>query len=284
MPDPSDTARIQLSWSRRQWLKFAAFVEDHPKTTVATVVLLVSFILFYGIRLKGFAHFSESGARWRLETFGGSHRFDRSVRVPDIVLSFQRFQCDQLDITVPTAAHLGGTAFRKELREIAAEKDGRIRVAALDPRLSEVGHLHHERFAELSEVFGMRPWEFRARCWHSTAVLIHLGEELGEAIEIRLISEPSPDAVEPYFVIGRSGHAYRAAKPEKRLDTIVPRPAEPTGSDSFTHPGTVHMNRPKHPDVVKFSEAFATLWQKATPLTPELKDELLIQLRGQITR
>ena len=44
---------------------------------------VVGLVLFYAIRLDGFSHCIESGSRWRIETFGGRHHVDRSVRTPD---------------------------------------------------------------------------------------------------------------------------------------------------------------------------------------------------------
>ncbi len=283
MTQPEKTIRVETPWLRRQWLKITAFMEDHPRLSVGAGVLLLAAFLFYGIRLGGFAHFRESAARWRVETFGGAHHVDRSVRIPDVILSFQDRQYDQLDVVAMTAVNLKGTAFRKELREMAADPDGRIRIVALDPRLGEPEHPGHAKFVALAEAFGQKQWEYRARSWHSASVLLHLKEDLGDAIEIRFLSTASEGAHPPFLTAGRAAHLYFSDNPKKRLDIVVPRPDEPTGTDSFTHPGTIYIDRPKNGQVVKFTAQFNELWEKATPLDDALQNELLQELRGQDT-
>ena len=281
MTQPEKTIRVQTPWLRRQWLKVTAFMEDHPRISVGIGGLLLAAFLFYGIRLGGFAHFRESASRWRVETFGGAHQVDRSVRISDVILSFQHRQYNKLDVVAMTAVNLKGNAFREELREIAAEPEGHIRIVALDPRLGEPGHPEHEKFVALAEAFGQKQWEYRARAWHSASVLLHLRKELGDAIEIRFLSTPSKDANPPFITAGRSGHLYFSTNPKKRLDVVVPRPDEPDGNDSFAHPGTVYIDRQEDGQVVKFTAQFKELWEKATPLDDALQNELLQELRGE---
>lgn len=264
--------KVQLSWLRRQWLKVAAVIGDHPKTATFMLVGTVGLLLFYGIRLGGFSHFIESAARWRLETFGGTLRVSRSVRTPDVLLSMKHPEYNRLDVTSPTASHLGGSAFRKELRKMAADH-AQMRINVLDPRLSDPSHPQHERFLALADAFGQSPRELDARLWHSAAVLLHLQEEFGDHLEVRLISKPSPAAKPPYFSIGRSGHLYQSGNPKRRLDVIVPRPAEPTFTDSFSDPGMIIVDRPKNPEVLRFTEAFKAMWEAATPLDATVQRE-----------
>ncbi|MGI9244191.1 MAG: hypothetical protein ACR2RV_25560, partial [Verrucomicrobiales bacterium] len=120
-------------------MKAAAVIGDHPFLSTVILSGAVGMFLFYGFRLGGFTHFFESGARWRLETFGGSHQVDRSVKMPDVWLSMKHPEYDRIDVTSPTASHFGGSAFRKELREIA-EIDGKVRFDILDPRISSPSH------------------------------------------------------------------------------------------------------------------------------------------------
>ena len=283
MSEESRTVRTQPSWGRRQWLKIVATVDDHPRATIALVVVVLGVAVFYATRLGGMSHFMESGARWRVDTFGGTHHVDRAVRTPDVLLSFREREFNRLDALAPTAVHFGGTVFREELRAMAAREGGFIRIAALDPRLAEENHPGHARFVALGQAFGLSPYELAARCWHSTAVLLRLAEELADRVEIRLISEPHEDAQAPYFCIGRSGHAYEAGDEGTRLDVIVPRPSEPTGSDSFTHPGMIIKNRPNNPDVLRHTREFESLWNAATQLDDELRIELLDHIDGQYT-
>lgn len=236
-------------------------------------------VLFYGIRLGGFSHFVESGARWRLETFGGSHRVNRSVQMPDVWLSMKHPEYDRLDVTSPTASHFGGSAFRKELKEIA-ELKGQMRFNVLDPRLSDPSHPQYERFLELAKVFGQSRQELDVRLWHSVAVLMRLQEDLGDRLEIRLIAEPFAEAKAPYFTIGRSGHSYLSANPSKRLDVIIPRPGEPTYSDSFSDPSVIILNRPKNAEVIRFTEAFNTMWETAVPLDAALQKTFRAHIDG----
>lgn len=271
--------KVQLSWLRRQWLKVAAVIGDHPKTATVMLVGSIGLILFYGIRLGGFSHFIESAARWRLETFGGSHHVSRSVRTPDVLLSMKHPDYDRLDVISPTAVHLGGSAFRKEFRKMAKEH-ARMRVAVLDPRLSDPAHPQHQRFLALAKAFGQSSRELDARLWHSVAVLLFLQEEFGDRLEIRLISAPSPDARAPYFSIGRSGHLYQSFNPKRRLDVIVPRPDQPTFTDSFSNPGVIIVNRPDHSDVILFTEAFKAMWESATPLDEALREEFCAHIDG----
>ncbi|MFT4550946.1 MAG: hypothetical protein ACI9UA_004943 [Pseudoalteromonas tetraodonis] len=281
MSEKSKTARIELSLFRRQWLKVAAFVGDHPWMATIVSCGAIGLVLFYGMYLGGFSHFFESGSRWRLETFGGRHEVERSVQTPDVVLSLRHPPYDRLDVTTPTAVHLGGTAFRKELRSMLNERGGRLRINVLDPRLTDPSNPNHARFVELAGAFGMTRHELSARCWHSAAVLLHLAEEFGEKIEIRLIAEPVAGAKSPYFCIGRSGHSYQSENPKKRLDVIVPRPAESTNSDSFTHPGLIIKDRPNNDQVIRFTDAFKSAWDNATPLDQALQDELQNYLDGK---
>lgn len=283
MAENSDKGLVRPSFFRRLWLRIMAVAEDHPFASLSLFGALLAIVLFYGFRLGGFDHFRESWARWRVENFGGRHHVDRSVRTSDVVLSFHRMQFDQLDAFTMTAAHLKASAFRKELKEMAAEEGGRIRIVALDPRLGDVDHPLHPAFAELAAAFGHKPWEYSARCWHSVAVLIELENEIGESLQVRLLTEALPDATPPFFSIGRSGHAYRAKDPDKRLDIIVPRPSKPSGTDSFTHPADIFVNRSGNAEVQRFHASFETAWERSIPLDEPLKNEFLIHLRGEDT-
>ena len=62
---------------------------------------------------------------------------------------------------------------------------------------------------------------------------------------------------------------------------IVPRPDEPTFSDSFTHPGVIYKNRPKNAEVVRFTDSFNSVWENAIPLAKPLQDDLRKHLDGQ---
>lgn len=279
MSEESRTAKLQLSWLRRQWLKVAAVIGDNPRMATFVLVGSIGLMLFYGIRLGGCAHFIESAARWRLETFGGVHHVSRAVRTSDVVLSLKLPQYDRLDLTSPTAVHLGGSAFRKELGEIA-ENGGHLRINILDPRISDLSHPQHERFLALAAVFGQTHRELDARLWHSVSVLLRLQDELGDRLEARLISAPSADAKAPYFTIGRSGHLYQSANPKHCLDVIVPRPETPSFTDSSSDPSVIIVNRPNNPEVLRFSEAFKSLWEAATPLDAALQQELRARIDG----
>ena len=106
-------------------------------------------------------------------------------------------------------------------------------------------------------------------------------EDLGDGIEIRLISEPSDTSKYPYFCSGRSGHNYFSTNQKKRLDIIVPRPEKPTYSNSFTHPGKIIKDRPKNADVVRFTKAFEATWETAIPINQALHEKLRTYLDAQ---
>jgi len=282
MPEDDKMARVQLSRSRYLWLKLSAWIEDHPRLSITTSTLLAALLIFYATVLRGCSHFQESGDRWMLETFGGVHHVDRAVRTPDVVLSLRRFDYDRLDSTLPTAGHFGGTAFRTELKSLV-DRGGFIRINSLDARLADPDHPGHTRFLATAAAFGMTPSELTARCWYSISVLLHLKKDLGDKIEIRLFATPDEQAQTDHFCIGRSSHAYHHGDTGKRLDIIVPRPSEPTGLDSFNHPGTIIKNRPENADVVRFTAAFERLWQQGTPIDDVLEREFLEQLHGKST-
>lgn len=272
--------RVALSWRRRTWLRCIAWVEDHPWIATAATLGVVLMVSFYGIRLGGWNHCVESFARWRVETFGGVHEIDRSVRMYDVLMSFRRDRDrDRVDVASMATFHVTGRSFLAELKEIVRERGGVVRVVSLDPRLADPAHPSHAAFAAQAEAFGQRPWEFGACCWHSTAVLIHLSEELGERFEVRFLDRPSADAVPPHFSIGRSLHVYRHDEPSHCVDVLIPRPAE-GGSDSLVHPTVIVCRRPRNPEVVRFRAAFERLWESAIPMDATLKETLLDRLDG----
>jgi hypothetical protein len=269
------TGRVSLSWPRRQWLKFVALLEDHPLPTVTLIVLTTAFLLFYATRLHGWSHFKESFARWRVDAVGGTHKVNRSIRIPDVLLSFEDPEHDRIDFLAPTSVHIGANAFRQELQELV-DHHGAARIITLDPRLADPSHPHHERFSQLARAFGQEPWEFAARALYNAAVVMRLDEEFGDACRIRFVSTPSPDARPPYFTIGRSGHSYQSDNPDDRLDVMVPRPETPTGRDSLTDPATIAANRPNHPDVTRFTNAFDNTWETAAPLDDAIRAFVLL--------
>ena len=108
----SRAARVGPSGYRRFWLTVSAWVGDHPWLSLAGAVLLAAAFAFYGIRLNGFSHMGESLSRWRMEVFGGTFPVERSIEVPDVILSFHEEGYDRVDAVAATGAYLGGTAFR----------------------------------------------------------------------------------------------------------------------------------------------------------------------------
>jgi hypothetical protein len=270
--------RVGPSWRRRNWLRLTAWLGDHPRLTLLGGLLLGGGVYFYGMRLNGFAHIAESTGRWRMEVFGGTFRVERSIELPDVFLSLREEKYDHVDAAVTSAGFMGGTAFREEFRTIASRPGARIRIVALDPRMGTPGHPHHAEFAAAAAAFGMEPWEFSARCWHSAAVLLHLQKIIGPALEIKLLDERLDSVPAPFFTEGRSVQLTRGDNPSVRLDILVPRPSEPDGVDSFAHPGLIVRNRPDNADVRRFSEAFTLSWNRAHPLDATLQAELLQSL------
>lgn len=255
-----------------------AWVGDHPRVSLLAGLLAVSALLFYGIRLNGFAHMAESLARWRMEVFGGTFRVERSIEVPDVILSFHGEAFDRVDAVSASAGFMGGTAFRKEIAVIAGRPGAKIRVVALDPRMGTAGHPRHAEFAQAAAAFGMKTWEYAARCRHSSAVLLHLLEDFAPVMEARLLDAPLASASPPFFTPGRSVQLYRSDDPAIRLDILVPRPVESDGIDSFAHPGQIIRHRPDEPEVKRFIGAFEEAWSKALPLDAKLQAEILNSL------
>ncbi|MEM8955910.1 MAG: hypothetical protein AAGD22_17270, partial [Verrucomicrobiota bacterium] len=272
---PPDTGQISLSWPRRQYLKAVAILQDHPKTTLSFVGLALAFFLFYATKLRGWTHFNESLQRWRVESFGGIHHVNRSIRIPDVLLSFEDAGHTQLDFIAPSSVHIGANAFRQELRNLI-ENHGTARILTLDPRLANPSHPYHQRYLNLAEAFGQKPWEFAARSRYGAAVVAHLADEFGDACEVRFISQPDPEATPPYFTLGRSGHSYERNDRNDRLDIIVPRPDHPTGFDSLTDPADIIVDRPNDSEVTRFTNAFEQHWQDASPLDQALRDYILV--------
>ena len=264
---------IAPAWLRIQWKKLLAVLDDHPVPTLSVLGACVLLVGFYATQLHGLSHFRESFARWKVETFGGVHEVDRAVRMPDVILSFKPRGYDRLDAISMTSIHFGGIAFREELRELV-NRGGLIRVVILDPRLSDPDSPSAPAFAKLASAFGTNPWVLREECWYSTAVILSLSEELGESFQVRLLSNPLPQAEEPYFSLGKSAHAYLYTAPNDRLDVIVPRQDPDQGLSSFAQPASVIIYRPEHPDVQKFKSAFEEAWEHGTVVDQSLYEEL----------
>jgi hypothetical protein len=254
---------------------FAAWIGDHPRLSLLAGVVLGTGFLFYGIRLNGFAHMAESLSRWRMEVFGGTFRVERSVEVPDVILSFHHEAFDRVDTVSASAGFMGGTAFRKEIAVIAGRPGARIRIVAHDPRMSVAGHPRHEAFVAEGAAYGMKPWEYSARCRHSAAVLLHLLEDFAPVMEARLLDTPLASASPPFFTSGRSVQLYRADNPATRLDILVFRPSESDGMDSFAHSGLIIRHRPDAPEVRKSAGAFNEAWRLAKPVDAAVRAEIL---------
>lgn len=271
-------ARIGPSGPRRAWLALTAWLGDHPFVAFIAACLAAGALYFYGVRLNGFAHCAEALGRWRMEVFGGTFKVQRSIQVPDVMLSFRQENYDRVDAMTASAAFMGGTAFRAELKAIAERPGARLRIVALDPRMGNTGHLRHADFTAAAAAFGMEPMEYRARCWHSVAVLLRLIKAHAPALEVRLLDRRLPGAVSPFFANGRSLHLYRSNDSGTRLDVLVPRPQDGDGSDSFAHPGFIIRNRPDDADAVRFAADFQSAWDVALPLDAALQAQLLSTL------
>ena len=282
-PPASTSARVGLSGLRRSWLMLTSWLGDHPRLALLGGLVVAGGIYFYGVRLNGFAHLADSAGRWRLEVFGGTLKVDRSIEVPDVILSLREESYNHLDYVAASAGFMGGTAFRKEIEVIAARPGARIRVVVLDPRMGAAGHPRHAEFVAVAAAFGMEPWEYRARCWHSAAVLLHLKKENGAALEVKLLDERLTAAPGPFFTPGRSVQLSRSDAPSVRLDILVPRPLEADGMDSFSHPGLIIRNRPDDAEVKRFADAFTVAWSRARPLDGALEAELLNTLTHEPT-
>ncbi len=277
MSNPTQTGSLSVSWPRRQWLKAIAVLQDYPKTFAGLLVLFAAFIVFYATQLDGLRHFTESFARWRVENFGGEHQVNRASRTSDVILSFQPAEYDRLDVLSMISLHFGGTAFRRELKGLV-RRGGKIRIITLDPRIGDSDHPEHQRFLELANAFGQKPWAFRARCWYSTAVLLQLKQEFKADLQIGYISQPLKWARAPFMSPGRSSHAYQADDHAKRLDVIVQRPHNPDGFDSFSHPARLFRGRPEEPLVERFTTSFEEAWKGAVVLDEALQQSFLARI------
>mgnify|MGYP006888806428 CR=1 FL=1 len=139
-------------------------------------------------------------------------------------------------------------------------------------------------FLDLAKAFDEELWEFRARCWHSAAVLVHLNQQLGERFQVRLMAESITGARAPYMSPGRWSHSYRADNRGKRMDVIIERPDIADGTDSFSHKARVFRNRPDDPTVALFARAFEEAWKNGTLLDETLTQALLETLDGPEAR
>lgn len=278
MSSSSRTGDFSVSWPRRQWLKAVALIQDHPTIVLTSLVIGVSFVVFYATQLDGVAHFKESWSRWKVENFGGRHPVSRASRTSDVILSFQPAHYDRVDVLSMISLHFGGTAFRKDIERLV-ERGGKLRVVTLDPRLGDPDHPEHALFEGLAKAFGQEPWAFRVRAWYSMAVMIELKQAFGDAMQIGMISERLAQAKAPYISPGRSSHSYDSQNPGHRQDVIVERPETPDGFDSFSHPASVIRERPDDPLVQRFTEAFAEAWDESDMLEGELLDALLERIK-----
>jgi hypothetical protein len=279
------TAIIRPAWRRRQWLKVVAWIEDHPRMALAGVGAVLVGLLFYAVQLNGFAQVPDAVDRWRLETFGGVIRRDRAIELAPLVIAMRREEFDRLDSMALGCSYLGINAFASELEGVLRHSAARIRIIGLDPRLASPTHPHHAEFVALAKAYGDEPWEFSVRCWHAAAALMRLQAQDGASnaskLEIRLVTKPLPIATAPWFDVGRSAQFEDSRNTRHRLDVLVPRPIPPRHTDSLTHPALLVVNRPKLPEVQKFSAAFAEAWTMATPLDGSLRAELLVSLDGK---
>lgn len=247
---------------------------DHPRLSILAGAAFLGALLFYGIRLNGFAHLQEGLNRWRMEVFGGRFRVERSIEVPNVILSFRGEAFDRLDAISSSAGFLGGTAYRRELTAISQRPGAKMRVVAIDPRMAMHAHPRHGEFAAEAAAFGLKEWEYAARCRYSAAVLLHLQEDFSSSLEVRFLDTPLAPGQRPFFLPGRSVHLYRADDPSIRLDILVHRPAEPDGMDSLSHPGLIIRHRPDDPDVKKFRAVFEEAWAAARPVDAVLQKEI----------
>jgi len=271
---PPKSVRIGPSRLRRRWLAVTAWFGDHPLTALSAGVALAAAVYFYGVRLHGFAHFTEALGRWRMEAFGGTFEVKRAIEVPDVILSFRGESYDRLDAMTASAAFMGGSAFREEILTLAQRPGARLRVVALDPRMADAGHPRQGEFAAAAAAFGMDLVEYRARCRHSIAVLLRLAKAHAPALEIRLLDRRMPETAAPYLTAGRSLHLYRSSDASVRLDILVPRPHEADGLDTFAHPGFIIRNRPDNSEVRRFVAAFQSAWDLAQPFDAALQAQL----------
>ena len=283
MNQAPQTGHLSVSWPRKQSLKAIAVLQDYPKASLTVIALTFGTILFYLTQLNGLEHFNESFSRWRVENFGGEHPVDRAARVPDVLLSFPNAHYDRVDVLSMTSIHFGGRAFRKEIEEVM-QRGGIIRVVGLDPRVGNHDHPNNKAFVDLAKAFDEELWEFRARCWHSAAVLVHLNQQLGERFQVRLMAESITGARAPYMSPGRWSHSYRADNRGERMDVIIERPDIADGTDSFSHKARVFRNRPDDPTVALFATAFEEAWRNGTLLDEILTQALLETLDGPEAR
>ena len=265
---------VGIPWRRRQWMRFIATLQDHPRVSCGLFLGVLAFAWVYLVPMRGFAHFSESMHRWRLEAFGGKIKVDQAIRLYDTILSFEPEKFDRLDVISIAWSYVPGTAFRDELATIINDRKGRVRMVTIDPRLAYESHPNHADFEALAKAFGQNKWEFEARCWYSTAVLLTLHHDFPDGFEVRFLEKPLDGAPSPYFAPARWGNAYLSEDPAVSLVMINPRSAEFEGADPMSLPGSVYKNRPNNAEVLKYQHLFDEAWANALQLDAALADEL----------
>ena len=271
------------AWFRRQWKKLLAIAEDYPLVMLLGFATVLVPTVFYLTTLGGLNHFRESFERWRVESFGGVHEVDRSVRMPDVILSLKPRGYDRLDVLSMTNIYLGGVAFREELRVLAG-RGGIIRIVILDPRVSDPDSPQSEEFLGLAAAFGKTPQELTAQCWYSTAVVLSLVQQLGDGLQVRMLREPLSSESLPYFVPGKSSRAYLSSNSGDCLDVIVPDLNLEEGLSSLARPGMVIIDRIEHPVVRQFREAFDQAWERGIAIDSQLEKEFSERLYAKKTR
>lgn len=272
--------KIGHSWGRRQWLRLVAWMEDHPWPSLGVMVLGVGFVVFYGVRLGGISHFKTSFARWRVENFGGEIAVDRSIRVFDVLLSFEPVPYDRLDVVSAGAMPVGLSSLRQELNEVVKNDRGLVRYVALDPRLADPDRPDRAAFEELARRYGLEPWELREGIDLTMSAVLHVARDLGPGFEVRVVQElDAGGEIVGLLTAGRGAHAYRSGDPSARLDILLTGSGS-AGNGGLAQPALVVRNRPDHPLVRERQEQFERLWNKAVPLDVELRKEVLEDLNG----
>ena len=239
---------------------------------------MLFLVVFYAIPLRGVAHARESLRRWMLEMVGGEYEIDRGVRIYDVILSIEPEEHDRVDLVSMGGVPLVGSAFRRDLETLVAERGGKVRFLALDPRVSASDHPSHGHFKALAVELGQETWEFRSAVWHAAAVLLRLKEQLGEDFEVHFVDGQEGVGGNGGFIRKPWVNAYGGKDPRKRMDLVAADPEAHPGADYSARPAKLYVDRPDDAEVEALGKLFEEWWGKTTVLDDALREEFLAHL------
>ncbi len=224
-----------------------------------------------------------------LNIFGGEIAYDNAFKVYDALEAFEQPGYNAFDIAAITIYTTATSYRRGKFENILKRQGGRIRILLLDPRMAFKDNSRAD-FRAMSHNFGDPASITFAECYLSTIALIEAKKALakyGDRFQVRFYSKPHPDAVENYFILGRSYHKYSTKDKNSRFDIIVPYGNKKEKNvDSALRRAYLVKDAPGNARVVQYTTAFDKVWETAAPISEiakELPDIMSLRLNQSVT-